>query len=102
MNSSSIPLTTKEVYKSYEPYFREIINEAKSKENFKLIRKIKNNYKLGLITTCRRKYLDILNNQEKIYELFDIVIAIEESKRGIDTSISANKVLKRIIEKKSI
>ena len=108
------------VYDGYEEYFREVIKEREAVDNFQVIRDLKKYYILGLITTCRRYYLDILNEEEKIYDLFDLVIAredvsnlkpdpeaylraleilhlkpedvvaIEDSKRGIDSSISAS------------
>lgn len=68
------------VYDKYEDYFREIIKEDEAKSNFSILRELKKDYLLGLITTCRRYYLDILDNEEKIYELFDIVIAREDVK----------------------
>ena len=68
------------VYDRYEDYFREIIKEDETKSNFSLLRELKKDYLLGLITTCRRYYLDILDGEEKIYELFDIVIAREDVK----------------------
>ena len=141
---------------SYEPYFRNVIKEEEAVDNFRLLREIKKLYALGLITTCKRKFLDILDTQEDIYRLFDIVVAredvdalkpnpeaylkaldklgldpidvvaIEDSKRGVESSIaagiktikvdnftdkkfddqrtiqeeSANKVLRKIIEYK--
>ena len=108
------------VYEAYEEYFKEIIKEEEAIDNFRLIRLMKDKYNLGLITTCRRHYLDILDKEEEIYELFDLVIAredvkelkpnpeaylkalevlninpedalaIEDSKRGIDSSINAH------------
>ena len=68
------------VYDRYEDYFREIIKEDEAKSNFSLLRELKKDYLLGLITTCRRYYLDILDREENIYELFDIVIAREDVK----------------------
>ena len=107
------------VYEAYEEYFKDIIKEREAKDNFRLIRLLKNKYYLGLITTCRRHYLDILDQEEDIYNTFDLIIAredvknlkpdpeaylkaldslkiepidalaIEDSKRGIDSSIEA-------------
>ncbi len=68
------------VYDKYEDYFREIIKEDEARSNFSILRELKKDYLLGLITTCRRYYLDILDNEEKIYELFDVVIAREDVK----------------------
>ena len=59
---------------------KELIKEDEAKSNFSLLRELKKDYLLGLITTCRRYYLDILDREEKIYELFDIVIAREDVK----------------------
>ena len=108
------------VYNNYEDYFKEIIKEEEAVDNFRLIRELKDKYLLGLITTCRRHYLDILDSEESIYDLFNIVIAredverlkpdpeaylkalkelhlksdeviaIEDSKRGVDSSIEAS------------
>ena len=115
----------KTIHKKYNDYFIKIVKDYETKLNFKLIRKLKDKYILGLVTTCKRSYLDILNDEEDIYSLFDVVIAredveklkpneeayikalniinlnndeviaIEDSKRGIDPAISANiKVIK--------
>ena len=108
------------IYNRYEKYFIDIIKKEETKRNFELIRTLKHDYLLGLVTTCRRYYLDMLNKEENIYELFDViiaredvknlkpnseaylkalsslnlsnneVIAIEDSKRGVDSAINAN------------
>ncbi len=109
------------VYDRYVNYFREIIQEDEAKDNFELLRELKKKgYILSLVTTCRRHYLDILNDEEKIYELFTCVIAredvehlkpseeayikalketlvdvkdslaMEDSKRGIDAALQAH------------
>ena len=54
------------VYEAYEEYFKDIIKEAEAIDNFRLIKLLKDKYYLGLITTCRRHYLDILDQEEDL------------------------------------
>ena len=64
------------VYANYTDYFIKAINEDEAKDNFRLLRKLKEQgYILSLVTTCRREYLDILDKHEKIYHIFSAVIA---------------------------
>ena len=109
-----------QVYSNYTNYFIKAIQEKEAIDNFELLRKLKEqSYILSLVTTCRRFYLDILNEHQNIYHLFDCVIAredpvnlkpnpeayymalnetgiknseglaLEDSKRGIDAAIGA-------------
>lgn len=108
------------IYDYYFYKFIEVIKEPEAVENFELLKKIKDKgYTLGLITTCRKRFIDVMFEELKLNGLFDIVIAredvlnlkpcpdvyiyainklglnleeclaIEDSKRGIDASISA-------------
>ena len=64
------------VYSNYTDYFLKAIKEEEAKDNFRLLRKLKEQaYILSLVTTCRREYLDILDKHEKIYHIFSSVIA---------------------------
>jgi len=109
------------IYRDYEKEFRKVIFEEESIENFTLLKELKKlKYKLALVTTCRRYYLDILIKELLLEDLFDIIIAredtenlkpapdaylkaleclklnreyslaIEDSKRGIDAAINSN------------
>ena len=108
------------VYNNYTDFFKQVILEDEAKDNFKTLEKLKDRgIKLGLVTTCRRMYLDILIKELKLESLFDIIIAredvehlkpdseaylkalnyfnikpneclaIEDSKRGVDAAINA-------------
>ncbi len=108
------------VYNNYAAFFRQIILEDEAKDNFQTLEKLKaKGIRLGLVTTCRRIYLDILIKELHLENLFDIIIAredvehlkpdseaylnalayfevspneclaIEDSKRGVDAAISA-------------
>ncbi len=109
------------VYNNYLNYFKKIIQEEEALTSFELLRELKKKgFVLSLVTTCRRCYLDILDAEQRIYELFKCVIAredvkklkpdeeaylqaleivgikpedslaIEDSKRGIDAALRAN------------
>jgi len=109
------------VYSDYEKKFKEkIIADKEVRLNFELLRQIKEKkIKVGLVTTCRRKFINILLKEIDNDDLFDVIIAredvdnlkpapdaylkalnklklnshsciaIEDSKRGIDASVSA-------------
>lgn len=111
----------RKIYDDYENSFKEVIKETEAKDNFKLLKEIKERgLRLALVTTCRRKYIDILLKDLGLETLFECIIAredvvnlkpskdayeialkqmnlnprdciaIEDSKRGIDAAISAN------------
>ena len=108
------------VYSNYTGFFRQIILEDEAKDNFKTLEKLKERgIGLGLVTTCRRTYLDILVKELHLENLFDLIIAredvehlkpdseaylkaleyfkvspdkclaIEDSKRGVDAALNA-------------
>lgn len=63
------------IYDDYENEFRKIILEEEAIDNFNLLKKLKElKLKLALVTTCRRHYLNILINELKLQNLFDIKI----------------------------
>lgn len=109
------------VYKEYEDKFQNLILKPESILNFELLKRLKKkNIKLGLVTTSKKKFVNILIDTLKIEDLFDVIIsrddvtnlkpdseaylkaldfvkedssnciAIEDSSRGIDAAIASN------------
>lgn len=109
------------VYNDYEEKFKELLAENEVSLNFELLKNIKKkNIKLALVTTCRRKFINLLLEKLDLYSLFETIVAredvnclkpasdayilalknlelkpencvaIEDSERGIKSSKSAN------------
>lgn len=109
------------VYSEYEEKFKELLSENEVSLNFELLKNIKKkNIKLALVTTCRRKFINLLLEKLDLYDLFEVIvaredvnslkpasdayilaleklklkpencIAIEDSERGIESANSAN------------
>lgn len=109
------------VYNEYEEKFKELLSENEVSLNFELLKSLKKkNIKLALVTTCRRKFINLLLEKLDLYNLFEVIvaredveklkpapdayilalrnlelapencIAIEDSERGIQSSKSAN------------
>ncbi len=109
------------VYNEYEEKFKELLSENEVSLNFELLKSIKRkNIKLALVTTCRKKFIDLLLEKLNLYNLFEVIvvredvknlkpapdayvlalkklelkpencIAIEDSERGIESSNSAH------------
>lgn len=110
-----------EVYKEYETRFTELLNENEVMLNFELLKQIKNKgLRLALVSTSRKKFIDILLSKLQIQSLFEVIIsrddveslkpspeaynkalellnvsydsciAVEDSQRGIESAIKAN------------
>lgn len=111
----------KEVYMEYEKKFMELLDENEVALNFELLKQLKNKgLRLALVSTSRRKFIEILLSKLNIKDMFEIVIsredvenlkpdpeaynkalsllniscdnciAIEDSERGIKASTGAN------------
>ena len=104
----------KEVYIEYEKKFMELLDENDVALNFELLKQLKNKgLRLALVSTSRRKFIEILLLKLNIKDMFEIVIsredvknlkpdseaynkacynciAIEDSERGIKASKGAN------------
>jgi len=109
------------VYDEYEKEFMELLSETEVHLNFELLKILKSKeIKLALVSTCRKKFINILLEKLNIKNLFDTIIsredvanlkpspdayikaleelnlnsdnciAIEDSERGIKSSIEAN------------
>ena len=108
------------VYNNYSSFFKKVILEDEARDNFKVLEKLKKiGIKLGLVTTCKKMYLNVLISELELDGLFDLIIAredveklkpdseaylkalmyfntdssnclaIEDSKRGVDAAINA-------------
>lgn len=88
------------VFNYYEEKFKTTIasdNAVKKFENLKLLKSY--GFILGLVTTCKKKYLDILMQQLDVYELFDCVIAredVEKLKPNCEAYIKALNLLGKV------
>ncbi len=110
-----------QVYTEYEKKFMELLDENEGLLNFELLKKIKNKgLRLGLVSTSKIKFINILLQKLNIENLFEIIvsredvenlkpapdayllalkkmnilsdscIAFEDSERGINAALSAN------------
>ena len=67
------------IYEDYEHSFKVVIKESETKDNFNLLKQIKNKgIRLALVTTCRRHYIDILVKELNLDCLFEVIIARED------------------------
>lgn len=67
------------VYLNYEEEFIKLISKDDAILNFELLRKIKEkNLKLALVTTSKRKFVEILINTLSIDNLFDYIVCRED------------------------
>ncbi|MCL2327201.1 MAG: HAD-IA family hydrolase [Bacteroidetes bacterium] len=67
------------VYEEYKKDFENIISEEESITNFQILKQLKEkDIKLGLVTTCKRSFINILLKQLDILNLFDTIIARED------------------------
>ena len=86
------------VYKKYMKKFKKIIKEDEVFLNFELIKKIKKNgLKIGLVSTSKRCFIDLLLEKLNINKLFDIVISredVEKLKPDMQGYVKAMKKLK--------
>ena len=86
------------IYNDYEKEFKKIILEKETIDNFNMLKELKKlKVTLGLVTTCRKYYLNILIERLKLKDLFDIIIAREDVnnlKPAPDAYITAIETLK--------
>lgn len=70
------------VFNCYEKKFITTITSNNAIKKFEYLKLLKDyGYILGLVTTCSKKYLDILMKQLNIHGLFDCIIAREDVKK---------------------
>ncbi|MDD3341565.1 MAG: class IV adenylate cyclase [Bacilli bacterium] len=67
------------VYNEYENRFQNLLLEPETILNFELLKRVKEkNIKLGLVTTSKRKFIDILVQTLKIDTLFDVIVTRDD------------------------
>ncbi len=67
------------VYGSYEEYFKRIIREKIAKSNFELLKMLnEKGIRLSLVTTCRKRYIDLLLELYDLYSTFEYIVARED------------------------
>ena len=68
-----------EVYLEYEKKFSDLLDENEVILNFELLKQLKNKgLKLALVSTSRRKFIDMLLKKLNIENLFEVIIARED------------------------
>lgn len=87
-----------DVYLEYEKKFIDLLDELSVTSNFELLKQLKNNgLRLALVSTSRRKFINILLNKLDIKDLFEVVISREDAvnlKPSPDAYIMALNLLK--------
>ena len=69
----------RDVYLEYEKQFMELLDENEVVLNFELLKQLKNKgLRLALVSTSRRKFIDILLAKLNIKDLFEIIISRED------------------------
>ena len=67
------------LYANYMPFFESVIREEEAKDNFNLIKEIKDSGLIvALVTTCRRMYISKLLDLYDLHNTFDIIIARDD------------------------
>lgn len=67
------------VYSEYENKFIELLDENEVSLNFELLKRIKEKgIRMALVSTSRRKFIDILLNHLNIENLFEIIVSRED------------------------
>ncbi len=67
------------IYLEYEEKFTELLDENEVVLNFELLKRVKEkNIKLALVSTSRRKFIDLLLKKLNIENLFEIIISRED------------------------
>ena len=67
------------VFSYYEIKFIEIITDDKVIKRFEMLKKLKEkSYKIALVTTCSKYYLNILITKLNLTGLFDYIVARED------------------------
>lgn len=71
----------KEVYAEYEKRFLDLLNENVVTLNFELLKQLKSTQlKLALVSTSRKKFIDLLLKKLGIENLFEVIISREDVK----------------------
>lgn len=85
------------VYKEYEKEFDNVVVEESSVANFEILKQLKEKkMKLGLVSTSKRSFINILVKKLEIPDLFDTIVAREDVKNlkpAPDAYIEAMKIL---------
>jgi len=68
------------VYREYEKKLKLIIDNDNVITNFKGIKLLKSKYRLGIVSTSRRKYVDLFIKQYNLEQLFEIIVTREDVK----------------------
>lgn len=86
------------VYKDYERSFIDLLSSEEVLLNFNLLKRLrKKDIKLGLVTTCKKRFLNILFDELKLSDVFDCVIAredVEQLKPAPDAYLKALNMIK--------
>ena len=87
------------VYSCYKQKFTNLVGNIETIKKFEILKKLKEmGYTLGLVTTCKRVYLNILIEKLGIENLFSCIIAREDVKHLKPSSEAYLKALK-LLEK---
>lgn len=87
-----------EVYEKYSSKFNEVLKDDTVYLNFKLLQKLKEKgLKIGLVSTSKRKFIDLILSYLNKENLFEIIIAredVEELKPSPEAYIKALEAFK--------
>lgn len=96
-NGESNDKIMSEIYLEYEKKFIDLLDENEVVLNFELLKQLKNKgLKLALVSTSRKKFIDMLLKKLNIEDLFEIVVSREDVtnlKPAPDAYIMALKLL---------
>ena len=82
------------IYLEYEKKFRDLLNENDVSLNFELLKQLKSKgLRLALVSTSRKKFIDMLLTKLNIQDLFEVVISREDVKNLKPESDAYNKAL---------
>lgn len=82
------------IYLEYEKKFRDLLNENDVSLNFELLKQLKSKgLRLALVSTSRRKFIEILLSKLNIKDMFEIVISREDVKNLKPDPEAYNKAL---------
>ena len=82
------------VYTEYEKRFLELLEEKEVAFNFELLKQLKNKgLRLALVSTSKRKFIDILLSKLNIKDLFEVVICREDANNLKPDPEAYNKAL---------
>lgn len=77
--NESDEIIMKNVYMEYEKRFLELLDENEVVLNFELLKRLKNKgLRLALVSTSRKKFINILLQKLKIEDLFELIISRED------------------------